>query len=994
MLRSGAVKPTSLLFVLAVLGACSPSTARLQSSQRVQGELSSTPQRFRLPETPVELVLEGGRSGAQLIIVKGEARTLVDRRPGDAPERIALASTEGLEVELAPPEPLRAVKAFTLTVSSPTNVKELAALDESFMAAVASTTPSTGEGLRKAAATLIEGATKANALGDGARAGEHLVTAAELLLRVSEPEATQRFVEAMASPVYETVASAHLGIAAIDHEQGRLEVAIEHVADARAIAGTDELLHARVDIAESDSLAERAEHAQSVGKLVPRLELVRREGDPQLIAAYESAIGWGYKSLGDKAKGLQHFERGHAAALLTKDGRAIGHALHDLGGMKSDESDWAGALPFYLKAIEVRRISGDRQGLAFSLDAAGEMESTLLDDVALKHHAEALILRREIKTVRGEAQTLCSLGSALGRLNRPGEAMEPLHQAAKLFAQLGDLTWEAYTYYRLGRAELMAKHYPEAVAWAEKSLAMTDSLRERIASEDRRAYYTAGVRKFYDLWVAAAALQSMEKKDLKWLEKAVEASERARARSLLDFLMLVDLDRPADQQGLVAEEDKLRTEIRDLENAARRFKATAGADAGTPPQEATLELKLAEYEAIHGKLQSADPRVASLQSLPLVTLAEVDSLVGADSLVVEYYLGRNGNYALVLGGKTPGAYLLEAKDLAGQAETLHKLYSARNEDVAGENAAARAARIAAADAKAEELKASLRKGLISPFEPLLAGKRRLVIVADGTLHLLPWAALVPEVPVQSTPSLSVLKAQRALKRPPPTGELVAVGDPVFEADDPRLSGKEVVDAGVAELRAGEKAHYQRLISSRAECEALGSLVPEPRRKVLLDFDASKEKLNASGKPRIVHIATHGVLDTEHPERSGLVLSRRSPDGKSVDGFLSLAEVYGLKLPADLVTLSACETALGEEVRGEGFIGLARGFLHAGARSVVASLWKVNDKATSELMKSFYVGVLQMGLPPDKALARAQKELASQERYKSPYYWAGFVLYGG
>ncbi len=114
----------------------------------------------------------------------------------------------------------------------------------------------------------------------------------------------------------------------------------------------------------------------------------------------------------------------------------------------------------------------------------------------------------------------------------------------------------------------------------------------------------------------------------------------------------------------------------------------------------------------------------------------------------------------------------------------------------------------------------------------------------------------------------------------------------------------------------------------------------------------------------------------------------------MDGFLSLAEVYALSLPADLVTLSACETALGEEVRGEGFIGLARGFLHAGARAVVASLWKVHDRATAELMKAFYVGVLQLGLPHDKALARAQKVLASQERFKSPYYWAGFVLYGG
>lgn len=983
------------ILVLVLVAGCTPSAPRLPAGQRVDGVVSAEPQRFRLPSGGVDVVLEPRQSGVQLFVVRGETREAIDRRPFSAPERLALADTDGVELELVAPAVGWPKTSFTLEVSTSANAKALAAIDSTSLQAIASTIPATAEGLMMAATQLTVLAKEAKGLGDSERAGALTLTAAEFLLRISDPQATARFTEALESSVPETVASAHLGLAAIEHEKGRLEAAIVHQQQARALAGDDELLHARIDVAEADDLAERGDHAQCVGKLVPRLEVVRKYGHPHLIAEYESSIGWCHKELGDRKKAADHFERGHKAALLTKDGRAIGHALHDLGGMPSSfDSDWKGALPFYLEAVKVRRVAGDKQGLAFSLDAAGEMESTLLDPIALERHAEAILLRREIGSVRGEAQTLTSWGSAYGRLNRPAEAMEPLRQAVKLFVQLGDVTWEAYAYYRLGRAELMAKHYPEAVAWAEKALALSESLRERIASEDRRAYYSAGVRKYYDLWVAAAALQSQVKGERVWFEKALEASERARARSLLDFLMLVDADRPAGQQALLTEEDTLRAQIRELENEARRFRATASPDAGAPPQEAELELKLAAYEKLRSKVQAADPKVASLSTLPLPTLAEVEALVGADTLVVEYFLGRNGAYALVLGGKTATAFTLaEPSELNEQAQAIHTLYSARNEDVAGETAAARAARIDAADGKAEAMRVKLRAALIAPFEALLTGKRRLIVVADGALHLVPWAALVPELPVQSTPSLSVLKAQRATKRAGPTSELVAVGDPVFEADDPRLGGKPVEPAP-NQLRAGEKAHYQRLLSSRAEVESLGALVAATKRSVLLDFDASKSRLNAAGRPRIVHIATHGVLDTEHPERSGLVLSRRAPDGKTVDGFLSLAEVYALSLPADLVTLSACETALGEEVRGEGFIGLARGFLHAGARAVVASLWKVHDRATAELMKAFYVGVLQLGLPHDKALARAQKVLASQERFKSPYYWAGFVLYGG
>jgi CHAT domain-containing protein len=148
-----------------------------------------------------------------------------------------------------------------------------------------------------------------------------------------------------------------------------------------------------------------------------------------------------------------------------------------------------------------------------------------------------------------------------------------------------------------------------------------------------------------------------------------------------------------------------------------------------------------------------------------------------------------------------------------------------------------------------------------------------------------------------------------------------------------------------------------------------------------------------GQYRIVHFATHGLLNNEHPELSGVVLSLVDQAGNPQDGFLRLHDIYNMKLPADLVVLSACNTGLGKDVRGEGLIGLTRGFMYAGASGVMSSLWKVDDEATAELMKIFYSAMLNDGLAPAAALRQAQLTLRKQKRWHSPYYWASFVLQG-
>jgi CHAT domain-containing protein len=180
--------------------------------------------------------------------------------------------------------------------------------------------------------------------------------------------------------------------------------------------------------------------------------------------------------------------------------------------------------------------------------------------------------------------------------------------------------------------------------------------------------------------------------------------------------------------------------------------------------------------------------------------------------------------------------------------------------------------------------------------------------------------------------------------------------------------------------------------SERQPEGLG---PAGQSFARFDFDASLDAATSSelGQYRFVHFATHGLVDSQHPELSGVLLSLVDQQGRPVNGFLQLHQVYNLNLPAEVVVLSACETALGKEVKGEGLVGLTRGFMYAGAKRVVASLWSVYDPSTAELMTRFYEGMLKEGMRPAAALRAAQIGMWKEERWHAPFYWAPFVLQG-
>jgi CHAT domain-containing protein len=331
---------------------------------------------------------------------------------------------------------------------------------------------------------------------------------------------------------------------------------------------------------------------------------------------------------------------------------------------------------------------------------------------------------------------------------------------------------------------------------------------------------------------------------------------------------------------------------------------------------------------------------------------------------------------------------------------------------------------------------TLSQLVLGPVSAQIGGKR-LAIVADGALHYIPFAMLPEPAPLGSAtrhamvplvvghevvnlPSasvLAVLRQQQAWRRKA-SKAVVVFADPVFERTDPRINhaGPSVprsksspseddshsVSSDLLTRSAGDlgmsrdgKLSLPRLLFSRQEADAIGAVTPSGQLKEAVDFQANRAA--ATGPDlrdyRIVHFATHGLLNSEHPELSGLVLSLVDEHGQPQDGFLQLQDIYNLDLPADLVVLSACETGLGKEINGEGLIGLTRGFMYAGASRVVASLWKVSDAATASLMAEFYRAMEKDHMSPAAALRTAQIHMWQQKRWTSPYYWAAFQIQG-
>lgn len=687
--------------------------------------------------------------------------------------------------------------------------------------------------------------------------------------------------------------------------------------------------------------AETGDFAQARQYLEQALTLARPSRDDETEFAVLRRLVAAEKARGNFQVALDYGEQ--AKQLLIRAPRPFSQAelFYQLGVVHSSLNQQTQAVELFERALSIIRPLKLPQPEAFVLSeyAATQLKSGKAKAAESTASEAMTILRRTGGNKHLEARVLATLAESQKVLGNPSEAL---------------------------------KSYRLALAALEEARALS------IPTEISRAGIVASRQQVF-----AGAISLMLSQSL--TEEAFAVAESYHARAFLDVLaesgLEIETELTTDQQE---REDQLFDQVSAIQREL--WQPDIAADL-----EAQLKTKLAEAEnalqLYRLELRRADPRYASVKAPPPIDFNRAAELLEAETALIEFVLGQERSFAWVLkSGKLFSVTLASRNELEPLIKAFNTALSAK---VNSTNAAQ-------AIAKLKTQSQPLYEKLIQPLERHLIGARKLIIVPDGALAYLPFETLagnskpflIERFAVSYAPSASALAALRNSNSTDKAKGFIGFGDPVYAKAENEITSP-------SQERGFD---FRQLPYTRNEINAIASLFPAADRRVLLGAEADETNVKALplGQFRYVHFAAHAVVDEEYPARSAIILSAptKTAEDKTEDGALQMAEVMRLKLNADLVTLSACRTGLGQMLYGEGIIGLTRAFLYSGADSVVVSLWNVNDIATASLMKSFYKH-LQQGLGKDEALRQAKLELlrGQQPAWRHPYFWAPFVLVG-
>lgn len=745
-------------------------------------------------------------------------------------------------------------------------------------------------------------------------------------------------------------------------------------------------------------------------------------------------IGSFYAQLGQPAQAQPYFEQALEKFKTLRMPLQQAAALNNLGRVFYDLNDKAKALDYHQQALTVFSTANDRVAEISALLNVSKLTGEQGQKArAVELLTQALDKAKQASNPAAQINALNLLGQFNRELGQVERAAEQHRQALTLAEVLTNPRLEVATRANLARAENELGHASEALTQIEAALRLIETLRTKVASQELRTSYFATVQSYYDFYIEL--LMQLQRRDEQqgYAATALHASERARARSLLELLNEARVDiRAGVDAKLLERERALRLRLNKEVEDQIRLLGGPHTKAQAEQFARKIERTRSEFQEAQTAVRQASPRYAALTQPQPLTVAEIQhKLLDENTLLLEYALGERQSYLWVVGKDSLHSFELPKRaEIETATRRLLTALTARNQTEVGETAAQRRVRLAKADAQVPVVAAALGKLILQPAASLLK-QQRLLVVADGALQYVPFSVLTwrrgtaaaPATPlvakheIVNLPSASTLAVLRreVSDREPAARSVAVVADPVFEPTDERLKAAAAPAENQAAANAPTNQTAQGSDSTRSlthalselrlprlpftalEAERILKLAPADASFKAMGFQATRD---AALQPdlsqyRYVHFATHGYFNSAQPETSGLVFSRYDENGKPQNGFLLAADVYNLRLAADAVVLSACETGLGAEVRGEGIVGLTRGFMYAGAARVVVSLWSISDQATAELMGNFYRSVLreQAGHSPAAALRAAQLAMWQRQRWRAPYYWAAFTLQG-
>ncbi|MGA9768014.1 MAG: CHAT domain-containing tetratricopeptide repeat protein [Blastocatellia bacterium] len=770
-----------------------------------------------------------------------------------------------------------------------------------------------------------------------------------------------------------------------------------------------------------------AESQKALEHLDLSLQLMRAKGGQNAVAL--NGIGVVYDFLGEKQKALEYFHlalsytppaSGQAASISANIG-----VIYDFLGEKQK------ALEYFNRALTQFRSAGDRRGTAITLHFIGSVYNSSGDSrKAIECYDEALSLIQATGDRYREALILTKTGEAYDMLGEKQKALDYYGKSLLIGQAVKSRHIEALARYRTALTLYSLNNLAEARTNIEAALDIIESLRTKIASSELRASYFASVQQYYDFYIGLLMRLDQLHPDQAYDAMALHASERARARVLLEMLMEGRVDIHEGVEPSLLERERSLKQSLDVKTEIQ-VKLLSREHNKEQAEQIDEEIRqlLAQYQKVKDQIKLKSPGYAALTQPRPLTVKEIqEEVLDPDTLLLEYALGEQQSYLWAVTRDSMITFRLPKRaEIEEAAQRVYELLSVDRRE-----------RPSQFNSSYSEASSALSQIILGPVAAHL-GQKRLLIVPQGTLSYIPFAAL----PLPATqkherlahPGLEPLIAKHEIIYLPSASTLAVlrrelagrklalkavavIADPVFSKDDVRAraafkgEAKAVAEkdkpiipspdiSQTAFLRSIKEAglvdgrELPRLPFSGQEARTIFALGRQAEAMIALDFNANLKTATSAemGQHRIIHFATHALLNNEHPEMSGLVLSLVNEQGEPQNGFLRLYDIYNLRLAADLVVLSACQTALGKQIRGEGLVGVTRGFMYAGAARVMASLWRVDDQATAELMNRFYIGMMKDKQEPAAALRGAQLWMQKQKRWQSPYYWSGFIIQG-
>jgi len=796
---------------------------------------------------------------------------------------------------------------------------------------------------------------------------------------------------------------------------------------------------------------------RNIGNLGQALDCAQRSlaiheslGNKAGAANAQMSIGLAYGSMGDQARALEHYRKSLALGEELGAKGLIANALDKIASAFNGQGDYTQALEYAQRSLKLNEEMKIYRQIIFSTLTIGNIHQSRDDYVqALEYFQKALTLSEKVSDMREMVDALNGISDSRKSQRNYSGALEAALRAAAVAGQIGNRELLLYALNNVASGYLSLNQLENAGRASEQAIGIVESLRANVVGDEARAGYFAMARDPYELNVDVLMQLQKQRPTEGYAAAAFQINERARARSLLETLSEAHADiRHGVDPAVLASERTLQQRLNAAAERQTRLLSGTHAEDQAVRLQKEIDALTSDYQQVEAQIRQSSPRYAALTQPAPLNVREIQSQVlDTDTALLEYALGWERSYLwLVTPTSVKSFELPKRAEIETSVRHVVELLSdgkrwATNVQINAEYAEA-------AD--------QLSRTLLPPALMSQLKAKRLVIVGDGPLQYLPFGALLNQmsnvqsptprsgkqtpnfgrpliadyeiVSLPSASTLAVLRRETA-NRTRPTKSVAVLADPVFEETDERVRGaiaqgrqvgngqpagavratsfdqvinsqallraldyKSNADTGGA---APEQLHIARLPFTRFEAESILASAPKGQNLKATDFRANRDTATSAdlSEYRFVHFATHGILNSEHPELSGIVLSMIDERGQPENGFLRLNEIYNLNLTADLVVLSACQTGLGKEIRGEGLVGLTRGFMYAGAPRVVASFWKVDDAATAELMKIFYRGMLKDNLRPAAALRAAKVEMWKQKRWNAPFYWAAFELQG-